>query len=353
MTDLTSKLAEFPCARLITLPTPFEPVPSLTRTRKSGNFYIKRDDCTGLAFGGNKTRKLQYEVGRALREDIDTLVTTGGIQSNHARQTAAFAAKLGLRCELVLQHVMPDPPMDYQNSGNVLLDRLLGAKLHIPAATSGGEDAVENLSGEDEMEAVAEALRDAGRRPYVVPLGASTPTGALGYVECAQEITAQAAERGIEVDWVVLASGSAGTQAGLVAGFKALGKRTRVLGVAVSGTDQQGRRDLVTTIASETAAQLGWPGKILPEDAIVDGDYVGEGYGLFGEEVITVIRDLAQRESLLFDPVYTGKALLGLSELSRQGFFAPEENVVFLHTGGLPGLFAYTEKLTESSALQG
>lgn len=353
MNDLSQSLSQFPRARLIQLPTPFEPMPRLEQVLGAPHLFVKRDDCTGLALGGNKTRKLQYVVGAALKEGVDTLITTGGIQSNHARQTAAFAARLGLRCELVLQHVLPDPSQDYLRSGNVLLDELLGATVHIPPVKPGdASDTVKkNLSGEADLEAAAEAARRAGYRPCIVPLGASTGVGALGYAECAQEIAQQSAALGVEIDWVVLGSGSAGTQAGLVAGFKALGVRTRVLGVAVSGDTQDVRAGLVRSIAAETARLLGWNGKITAEDVHLNGDYVGAGYGYFGEDVVEALCTAARTEALLTDPVYTGKAMLGLCDLSRKGFFKKTENVVFLHTGGIPGLFAYREQLLQSATV--
>lgn len=346
MKDLSPSLSRFPRAQLIHLPTPFEPLPRLSRAFGGPRVFVKRDDCTGLALGGNKTRKLQYVVGEALSQGADTLVTTGGIQSNHARQTAAFAAKLGLHCELVLQHVLPDAPTEYMQSGNALLDHLLGATVHIPAPKAdAGADAVDNLSGEAEMQAAAEAARQQGRRPYIVPLGASTGLGALGYAECAQEIVQQSAAQGVHIDWVVLASGSAGTQAGLIAGFKALGVSTKVLGVAVSGTTQDDRAALVRSLATEAAELLGWTGQISADDVHVNGDYVGQGYGYFGENVIEIVCEAARQEALLIDPVYTGKAMLGLFDLSRKGFFKTSDNVLFLHTGGVPGLFAYTQSL--------
>jgi L-cysteate sulfo-lyase len=344
MKDLTEQLARFPRVQPIHLPTPFEAMPALTRKLGGATLHVKRDDLTGLAVGGNKTRKLQFVVGAALEQGVDTLITTGGIQSNHARQTAAFAAKTGLRCELVLQHALPDPPAEYLHSGNVLLDRLLGAVVHMPPPNLAAGDVVKNLSGEAEMEAVAEAARRTGRKPYIVPLGASTPTGALGYAECAQEILAQSSAKGIKVDWVVLGSGSAGTQAGLVAGFKVLGASTRVMGIAVSGEEQETRRKLVASLAQQCAELLGWSGTIAADDVVVNGDYVGAGYGLFADDVIGVVRDTARLEALLIDPVYTGKAMLGLFDLSRKGFFKAGEHVVFLHTGGTPGLFAYTDR---------
>jgi len=352
MQDLSRQLSRFPRAEAIHLPTPFESMPALTQRLGVATLHVKRDDLTGLAVGGNKTRKLQFVIGAALEGGADTLITTGGIQSNHARQTAAFAAKMGLHCELVLQHVLADPPDEYMRSGNVLLDRLLGAVVHItPPNPAAGTDAVKNLSGEAEMQVVADSARRAGRRPYIVPLGASTPTGALGYAECAQEIVSQSATRGIKVDWVVLGSASAGTQAGLVAGFKALDAQTRVMGIAVSGTEQDTRHKLVASLAQQSAQLLGWAGTIVDDDVIVNGDYVGPGYGSFGDDVIKVVHEIARLEALLIDPVYTGKAMLGLYDLSRKGFFKRGENVVFLHTGGLPGLFAYAARLSEPSRL--
>lgn len=347
MTDIANALSRFPRTRFLHSPTPLEPMPRLGKEIGLPNLWIKRDDCTGLAGGGNKTRKLEYVVGQALEDGADTLITTGAIQSNHARQTAGIAAKLGLECHLVLQHVVSDAPREYLNSGNILLDRLFGATIHeIGETPSGetGEDDIKSMSDEGAMIALGEQLRDAGRRPYIVSLGASSAVGSLGYAECAYEIAQQSGEA--PANWVVHASGSCGTQAGLIAGFKAMASPSRVLGIGVSGETQDGRIGLVKSLTAETAAFLGYNGAIEEGDLNVDGNYVGEGYGIFGDDVRYAVSLIARTEGILIDPVYTGKALAGIIDLARKGFFKASDKVVFVHTGGWPGLFAYAGKLS-------
>lgn len=354
MADITQTLARFPRTRFLHNPTPLEPMPRLGAAIGLPNLFIKRDDCTGLAGGGNKTRKLEYAVGKALEEGADTLITTGAIQSNHARQTAGIAAKLGLDCHLILQHVVSGAAPEYLNSGNILLDRLFGATIHeiggeTPTAANDsdddddGEDDITAMADDRAMTDLANKLRSEGRKPAIVSLGASDPVGSLGYAECAAEIAAQTVDA--PVDWVVHASGSCGTQAGLIAGFKAMGSTTRVLGVGVSGETQEGRIGLVKSLTEAVATLLDYNGSIDDSDVVVDGNYVGEGYGLFGDDVRDAVSLIARTEAILIDPVYTGKALAGIIDLARKGFLKPSDRVVFVHTGGWPGLFAYAGKL--------
>lgn len=352
MKDISAVLARFPRTRLLHLPTPLEPMKRLGEQLSLENLTIKRDDCTGIAGGGNKTRKLEYAIGAALDEGADTLITTGAIQSNHARQTAGLAAKLGLKCHLVLQHAVADPSREYLESGNVLLDKMFGAIIHeipIPKPTAGSnepKDGISAMTDDSAMRKVADDVRAAGGKPHIVCLGASSAVGALGYAECAAELAAQAEASGGPLDWVVHASGSCGTQAGLVAGFKAMGVATKVLGVGVSGTSQDGRAALVKTLAQETAQLLGCTESICDEDVIVTGEYVGAGYGLFGKEVRDAVYAIAGAEGILIDPVYTGKALTGLIGLARERRFDANARIAYLHTGGWPGLFAYGGQLS-------
>ncbi len=328
-------LSKFPRLSLAHLPTPFEALDRLSDHLGGPRIYVKRDDCTGLATGGNKTRKLEFLLADAIAEGCDTIITEGGRQSNHVRQTAAAAARLGLACELVQQtaHFWDDP--DYDVTGNLFLDRLLGARLH----TVPGE--ADRKPG---MARVAEAVAARGGKPYVIPAGGSTPLGGLGYAGCAFEIAAQAAALDIAVDHIVLASGSGGTQGGLVAGLLALGGGCGggipALGIDIDA-DPDGVRARVRAVAEGTAELLGVTGGV-PEDAVaVNSDYAGEAYGAPTQAMVEAVTLLARLEGLLLDPVYSGKAMAGLIGLARQGFFEAGDTVVFIHTGGMPALFAY------------
>lgn len=322
------------------LPTPLEPLEHLSRELGGPTIWVKRDDCTGLAGGGNKTRKLEFLLGDALKRGTDTVLTTGAVQSNHARQTAAACARLGLRCELFLKEAAPGRGESYRHSGNVLLDRVLGAKVRILPREASAETA---------MEERAETLRREGRRPYTIPVGGSNAVGALGYVEGARELAAQADGIGLEIDAVVHASASHGTQAGLAVGLAMVEAESRLLGVSVSGSAQQTRAN-AERIATAICEHLGSPQRFAQIE--VDDRFVGEGYGIPTPEGLAAIRLLARLEGLLLDPVYTGKAMAGIVELVREGRFGPDKNVVFLHTGGWPALFAYEEELAEEGVPQ-
>jgi L-cysteate sulfo-lyase len=323
-------LARFPRARFAHLPTPLEPMPRLSEALGGPRLFVKRDDCTGLAGGGNKTRKLEFLLGAALEAGADTLVTQGAVQSNHVRQTAAAAARFGLKCEVILEERVPTNAVDYTASGNVLLDRLLGAKLRNVAAGSDMNAA---------LETVAEEVRATGGKPYVIPGGGSNPIGALGYVDCAIELVAQANAQGLVIDRIVTATGSAGTHAGLVAGLALIGADIPVLGIGVRAPKETQEAN-VHKLAVQTAALLGHEERVTREMTVADCDYVGAGYGLVDEAVIDGLKLVARTEALLLDPVYTGKAMKGLIALSRAGAFK-DETVVFLHTGGAQGLFGY------------
>jgi D-cysteine desulfhydrase family pyridoxal phosphate-dependent enzyme len=311
------------------LPTPLEPMHRLSSLLGGPELWIKRDDQTGLATGGNKTRKLEFLVADALAQEADTLITCGAAQSNHARQTAAAAARFGMACTLVLRG--EEPP---QTQGNLLLDRLLGAEVI--------------WSGEEEpparMQAVAERLRAQGRRPYPIPYGGSNALGACGYVAAMEELLAQCAERDLHFDCIVLASSSGGTQAGLAVGARALGYEGRILGISVDPTADRLRRALAD-LATATADRLGLGFTFAPEDFDVEDRYLGGGYAVIGDLEREAIRTLARVEGILLDPVYTGRAFGGLLDLIRQGAFDPQERVLFWHTGGIPGLFGFAEML--------
>jgi len=296
--------------------------------------WIKRDDCTGLATGGNKTRKLEYLCARAIADGADTLITQGAVQSNHCRQTAAAAAKLGLRSLLLLEERVADTDATYETSGNVLLDELVGAETQRHPA---GHDM--NAA----MEAAAAELREAGAKPYVIPGGGSNPIGALGYVHCALELQNQALERGLCIDHVVHATGSTGTQAGLVVGFEGSRSGIPVLGISVRHPRQR-QEEAVHRLAAETAEYVG-AGPIRRDAVVADDGYVGPGYGISTPGMVEAIRLLARTEAILLDPVYSGKGMAGLIGWLRAGRFRDDEDVVFLHTGGTAGLFAYRDAL--------
>jgi len=326
-------LARFARIRLAHLPTPLEPLPRLSE-ELGLDLWIKRDDCTGLAGGGNKTRKLEFLLGAAFEADADTLVTQGAVQSNHVRQTAAAAAAHGLACEIILEERTGSKAADYVGNGNVLLDRLFGATLR---TVPGGADMVA------ELEKTAAEVRARGGKPYVIPGGGSNPVGALGYVDCAREIVVQADEMDLEVHRIVTATGSAGTHAGLVAGLAVMGADIPVLGIGVRAPKDRQEAN-VFKLAEETAALLGQPGRVTREQVVADCDYVGEGYGLIDQGVIDALTLAARLDGIVLDPVYSGKAMKGLIALARAGRFKGE-TVVFLHTGGAQGLFGYQTEI--------
>lgn len=313
------------------LPTPLEPLTVLSTSLGGPEIWVKRDDCTGLAGGGNKARKLEYLMHDAMMQRADTIITAGGIQSNHARQTAAAAARLGLRCILLLTDSVPGQGELYHRGGNVLLDRLFGAEIRLV----GGE--VDPLVA---MAEIAEECTQDGRRPYAIPVGGSNAIGAQAYVDAAGEMLDQAADAGIGFSHVVLATGSGGTHAGLVAGLSIRGASTEVVGVSVSRRREEaiGR---VADLTRDTFALLGLD-RAVPEISI-DDRFVGEGYGLPTSAMADAVRMVARREGLLLDPVYTGKAMAGLMAMVAEGRLTPADRVLFWHTGGSFALFAYEE----------
>ncbi|MEM6276414.1 MAG: D-cysteine desulfhydrase [Pseudomonadota bacterium] len=326
-------LARFPRVALGHFPTPLEPMDRLSEHLGGPRIWVKRDDCTGLSTGGNKTRKLEFLMADAQKAGADVMITQGATQSNHARQTAAAAAKLGMACEILLEDRTGSNDDNYILSGNVLLDRLHGAPV---AKRPGGADM------QAEMEARAEELLTQGKTPYIIPGGGSNAIGALGYVNCARELSDQAAELGLRVDALVHATGSSGTQAGLVAGLAALQSDIHLLGVGVRAP-QEKQEQMVFDLAKKTAAHLGLSTEIPRASVRADCNYVGPGYGLPTDGMVEAIKLLARTEGLLFDPVYSGKGLDGLISLVRKGYFDGMENVVFLHTGGSAALFGYPE----------
>jgi D-cysteine desulfhydrase family pyridoxal phosphate-dependent enzyme len=315
-------------------PTPLEPLDRLSDWLGGPRLFVKRDDQTGLALGGNKARKLEHLCAEALAQDCDTLVTGGGPQSNHCRMTAAAANRLGLSCHLALAGMPAGPP-----TGNLLLDHLLGAELH----PTGARDYYEI---EASIEAVAETVRAAGGRPYAIPVGGASVTGALGYVDAAAELAGQLSE---PLDWIVVADGSGGTHAGLLAGLA--GDR-QTAGTGVLGVDVGTRPDLderVPELAAAAARALDRPAPAV--EIFIDHTRFGAGYGKPTPECLEALRSLARLEGLILDPVYTGKAMAGLIGGVREGRFTDRHSVLFWHTGGAPALFAggYSDWLTSGA----
>lgn len=334
---MVGSLAARPRIRLAALPTPLQDAPRL-RAALGGDaacprILIKRDDLTGLAFGGNKVRKLEFLVADALAHGATTLITAGALQSNHARATAAAARVAGLRSVLVLDTKVEQPEVQ----GNLLLDRLLDAETRfVPVGTD--MDAA--------MAAVASELERAGERPYVIPIGGSNAIGTLGYVAGSLEIASQCVDQGVSPSWLYYANGSRGTQAGLVLGAKMVDAPYQVQGIAVSGGDAE-KRQRAIRIANEAAELLGSRIRVDDGDLLNDEGFFGEGYGIFTDGCVEAIALLARTEGIFLDPVYSGKAMAGLIAYIRAGRFGADETVLFLHTGGTPALFARASELIE------
>ena len=326
-------LAGFERVHLCHQPTPLEEMPRLSKTLNGPRLWIKRDDCTGLATGGNKTRKLEFLMADAIGQGADIVVTQGAVQSNHVRQTAAAACKLGLDCYALLERRVPDKDIDYEKTGNVLFDYIFNTQIEFrPPGLDMNEQARE----------VTERLNADGRKAYFIPGGGSNEIGALGYVSTAQELLQQCISMQLDTKLIVLSTGSAGTHAGMVAGFHALGCDIPILGISVRQPEQI-QIENVYNLAVKTAAQL--TDKPLPrEKVIVDDNYVGEGYGIPTESMVQATNILARNEGILLDPVYSGKGMAGLIGQIKSGEIKNDGDVIFLHTGGAVSLFAYEEQ---------
>ena len=324
------RLDALPRASLAHLPTPLEEMPRLSAALGGPRLFVKRDDCTGLGTGGNKTRKLEFLVADAQAKGADTLVTDGGVQSNHCRQTAAAAARTGMDCVLVLQRGFSD-----EETGNLLLDRILGAQVVLIDAAANRADAV--------AEAAAE-LERSGKTPYVIPTGGSNGVGAMGYANAIREIAVQAVELGLGFDAIVTASGSGGTQGGLVVGKKLFDQPAQIVGIS-DGEPSEELTEMILEVASDAERVLGRSLGLSSDDVRVFDEYYGEGYGIPTPEMVEAVHLVARSEGILLDPVYSGKAMAGLLDLIRRGHFEPTQNVLFIHTGGTPALFAYREAL--------
>ncbi|MDR3457663.1 MAG: D-cysteine desulfhydrase family protein [Verrucomicrobiae bacterium] len=324
-----NSLPRYPLAHL---PTPLEEMPALTRQLAGPKLLIKRDDQTGLALGGNKTRKLEFLLGDALAKGADTLITLGAVQSNHCRQTAAAAAKAGLRCELILNGKRPDLA-----NGNLLLNEILGANLH-------WIDRSQRAAKLKELDA---QLHAQGRKPYLIPVGGSNGVGATGYVVAMQELVAQLKATGRHVDHLLFGSSSGGTQAGIVLGARVAGFTGQLHGLSIDKNDPEHfeYETEVAQIANDCAAYIGSPVRVSRDDIKMVYGYKGEGYGVVGDLERDAIRLLARSEGIVLDPVYAGRAFGGLVDLIRKGTFKQDETVLFWHTGGAPALFAYAAEL--------
>ena len=325
-------LARFPRVRLAHLPTPLERMGNLTRELNGPELWIKRDDCTGLSSGGNKTRKLEFLMAEAQAQGADIVLTQGATQSNHARQTAAAAAKLGMACHILLEDRTSMTEHEYTDSGNVFLDFLHGATVERHPSNP-------NMNGE--MEKVADRMRSEGRKPYTIVGGGSNPTGALGYVNAALELVTQANDIGLRIDHLVHATGSAGTQAGLAVGLVGMSSGVPLLGIGTRAPKEK-QEENIYKLSLATAEKLGCAGMIKREHIVANTDYVGKGYGFPGPGTLEAINLLARTEGILLDPVYSAKGMAGLIDLIKKGFFKKGQNIVFLHTGGSVGLFGYT-----------
>lgn len=293
----------------------------------------KRDDFMSLGGGGNKLRKLEYLIGQALAEGCDTFVATGGLQSNFARLAAAACAKVGLDCELVLTQMVPNRSAEYQSNGNVLLDLLLGARLHITSNTR---------SSADYVGALCEKLIEDGKRPFVATLGGSTPIGCLGYVSCALEVGLQEREMGMEFSQIIIPNGSGGTHAGLVAGYSLSGRDPKTIKAYSVLAQTEPAIEATKSKANEVLAMLN-SSPLTAEDVLIDGTQLGEGYGMPTSSMKQAVKLLARAEGLFVDPVYGGKALAGLIADLDDGEVPENRDIMFLMTGGGPGLFAYAD----------
>jgi len=325
------QISKLPRVKFANLPTPLEEMPRLSKLLGGPKLWVKRDDQTGLAIGGNKVRKAEFAMADAIKKGANVVITTGAVQSNHARTIAAAAAKLGLKAVLVLRGKEPEG-----YNGNLLLDYLMGAELRFFDVK---REEIPKI-----MEEVARELEDEGQTPYIIPGGASYPIGAIGYVNAALELLNQANERGIKVDYIVHAAGSGGTQAGLVLGNKALNTGIKVLSISI-GPPKERLIEAAVKIADGSAKLLDIDVSVNLNDMTVNDEYVGGGYQVLSKEVVDTMKLVAKTEGILLDPVYTGKAMAGLIDLIKQGYFEKGESVVFFHTGGAPALFVYRNQL--------
>lgn len=329
---MTDNLDGIPRVRITYLPTPLVELQRLGAALNGPRIFIKRDDCTGLALGGNKTRKLEFLIGEALSQGCDTVITGGAMQSNHSRQTAAAAAATGLQCHLALGGEQPP-----YAEGNLLLDYLFGAIIHWCGEQRKGEKIPE----------IAETLRSKGRRPYIVPYGGSNTIGAMGFVAAAAELKEQLSASGERIDYIIIPSSSGGTHAGITVGIDMYDLPMEVIGIGIDKKepDEPQYESGLAILANRIAERLGEPSNYTENDFKMKYEYLGEGYGIVGDLEREAIRLAASHEAILLDPVYTGRAMGGLIDMIRNKEFSSGDTVLFWHTGGTPALFAYAREL--------
>ena len=348
--SLIERIDKYHRVKLSSLPTPFEKLENLTERLERFEVYLKRDDLTGLAFGGNKARKLDFIIADAVQKGADTLITWGGLQSNWCRQVAAAAAMIGMKSVLVLFKSATSASGD---DGNLLLDRLFDADVRIVEAGA-ISNILELASVRKYLDPIVAEKKQAGNVPYLLPIGGSLvegsmsqPWGAISYVKAFAELLDQATADGVRIDSVVLATGSGSTQAGLLVGAKLLSPATRIVGVTVYASKQK-MMEYVRAISDATIQQLDASVELSDEDIIVFEEYLRDGYGVFNDDVGAALRLVAETEGVLLDPVYTGKAMAGMLDLMQNDYFGDGENVVFLHSGGTPALFPYRDQISKS-----
>lgn len=327
-------LSKFPRRIYTTYKTPIEKLERLSALLGDINIYMKRDDLLGLAGGGNKTRKLEFLLADALSKKADTIITCGAVQSNHCRLSLAASIKEGLACHLVLEQRIPDSYDRFANGNNFLFDLLGVEAVHV---VKGGADMMA------EMEKVSDQLKSEGHNPYIIPGGGSNEIGALGYVACAQEILQQLFEIGLNIDYIVLASGSTGTHAGMLTGMIGQNAHIPITGISVNKKRDQ-QISAVYNLTSKLVNKLRLKNAPSEEDIIVFDEYVGAGYSIPTEGMIEAVKLLARIEGILLDPVYTGKTMAGMLDLIKKKYFGDAKNILFLHTGGSPALYAYTKE---------
>ena len=340
MTNGLGKFDKFPRAELAIVPTPMEAMPNLSNFLDGPNLFVKRDDLTGLAMGGNKARQIEFYFGEAIAKKADVILITGAIQSNFIRSAAAATAKLGMDCHVQLEERVPNVDQTYRASGNVLLDKLFGATIY---SYPDGED---EAGADRNINEIANGLKKKGKTPYIIPLSPGhPPLGAMGYIVAAQEILEQLKQSGQQIDEIVVASGSTSTHAGLLYGLRALGSRLRIAGICVRRNKEQ-QAPRVLARCTELSKLLGTSEYVKADDIILNDVPLAPGYGQLNPLTIEAIKLAASTEGLLLDPVYTGKVMAGMIDRVRGNVYAKNANILFLHTGGQPALFAYEPELT-------
>jgi L-cysteate sulfo-lyase len=324
------KLDRLPRFNLAEFPTPIHHLKTLTHSCLGPDIYMKRDDLTSLGMGGNKTRKLEFLIGQALDQGADTLVTAGGIQSNHCRLTAAAASRAGLACHLVLNGTQPAVP-----NGNLLLDTIFRAQIHY----------CERKDRDDQLFQVADDLTAKGKKPFVIPVGGSNGIGSVGYVNAMVELAGQLRSMNLKPDAIVFASSSGGTQAGLTLGARVTGFAGKILGISIdqTKTGEDSFLPVLADISNETAQRIGVDITLEETDFSLNCDYLGAGYAQPGDLEFNAIQDLAQQEGILLGPVYTARAMGGLLDMIQKNVFTKDQSVLFWHTGGTPELFAWAD----------